>query len=385
MYDNLNSLTDEQKRAMHRICSKIVNRKFEDDKIITLNAPAGTGKSTVIRRLSSYLSDGGITHKVTAFTGRACSQIAKEGLTNVCTTHSLFLDPVVDYDGNLVRWDKKKPIDVKQSVGEAIIVDEGSMLPHEMYSMMCNVPDITIILVGDDAQLPSIEPSTTQGFDAMNLENSESLNFTKNFRQESGSGIVDLCLHLRENNTIPRKKKPDVRMIPKKKVLSLPYHKEHSFDVVLCAMNKTRKKINGWVRESRGFENVIPEVGETVICKRNDIVNNTRINNGELYRIESVFEDDETSRFMLSSLDSSKRVQVRVLNTCWETENSPKKHKGLPVQQFAFGYAVTVHAAQGSQFDNVLFVDENVSFFLDQQRFRYTAVSRAAKLLTIAI
>ena len=382
---NLDELTDEQVTAFDRIASRVVNRRFEDDRRLVLRAPGGTGKSHVLRKLSHYLNENGITHVVTAFTGRACSQIAKEGIANTKTMHSLFLKPVLDENGDLVRWEEKELHEVKDEVGNAILVDEASMMPYDMYHQMLSVPDISIILVGDSAQLPSIEPDETKGFDAMRLPVAETLTLTRNFRQEAGSGIMDLCEHLRESPTIPRRKKHDVKMIPKSKVMTLPYHKATQHDVVLCGLNKTRRKLNDLIRTARGFEGDLPRPGETILCKRNDVVNGIRINNGELFRVDTVFYGEETSKFMLSSVDRDQKIPVVVLNESWETEKAKRRYKGKPIQLFTFGYAITVHAAQGSQFDDILFVDEDVSFFLDQQRWRYTAVSRAARMLTIAL
>jgi len=49
---------------------------------------------------------------------------------------------------------------------------------------------------------------------------------------------------------------------------------------------------------------------------------------------------------------------------------------------FAFGYALTVHMAQGSEFDNVLLIDE--WFHDDRIPWLYTGITRAAKRITIA-
>lgn len=382
----IDDLTDEQLYAFDRIASRIINRPYEkDDRDFVLRAPGGTGKSHVLRKLSRYLVESSTKHAVTSFTGRACSQISKEGIKNAMTLHSIFLKPVLDVDGNLIRWEEKLIDEVKQMVGDGILVDEASMLPSDMYRRMCNIPDTPIILIGDSAQLPSIEPDATKGFDAMMLPDTEMVTLTRNFRQEAGSGIMDLCEHLRQANTIPRRKKHDVMMTPKSKVTTLNYHKINHHDVVLCGMNKTRKKLNSLIRLARGYDSDIPCPGETVICKRNDVVNGVQINNGEVFTVDTVFRDDEASKFMLSSLERTQKIPVTVLNDTWETEKADRRWRGKNIQLFAFGYAITVHAAQGSQFDDVLFVDEDVSFFLDQQRWRYTAVSRAARMLTIAL
>jgi hypothetical protein len=49
---------------------------------------------------------------------------------------------------------------------------------------------------------------------------------------------------------------------------------------------------------------------------------------------------------------------------------------------FAFGYALTVHLAMGSEFDRVLLLDE--WFRDDRRQWLYTAITRAKERTTIA-
>jgi exodeoxyribonuclease-5 len=113
------------------------------------------------------------------------------------------------------------------------------------------------------------------------------------------------------------------------------------------------------------------------------VSNFNRVNNGEVYIVEGIIPVNEHStKYMLRDADKENHtVSVVVENDTWYTEaaNNPKS------DVFTFGYAMTCHKSQGASIDNVLFYNENVSFFLDDQKFKYTACSRAAKRLTIAI
>ena len=53
--------------------------------------------------------------------------------------------------------------------------------------------------------------------------------------------------------------------------------------------------------------------------------------------------------------------------------------------EFDFGYALTVHKAQGSQWDKVVLFDESWAFRENRERWLYTGVTRAAKDLTVVI
>jgi exodeoxyribonuclease-5 len=53
--------------------------------------------------------------------------------------------------------------------------------------------------------------------------------------------------------------------------------------------------------------------------------------------------------------------------------------------EFDFGYVLTVHKAQGSQWDDVVLFDESFAFTEHRDRWLYTGVTRAAKRLTVVV
>jgi exodeoxyribonuclease-5 len=50
---------------------------------------------------------------------------------------------------------------------------------------------------------------------------------------------------------------------------------------------------------------------------------------------------------------------------------------------FDFGYVLTVHKSQGSQWDDVVLFDESFAFREHAQRWLYTGITRAAKRIRI--
>ena len=56
-----------------------------------------------------------------------------------------------------------------------------------------------------------------------------------------------------------------------------------------------------------------------------------------------------------------------------------------PFDEFDFGYVLTVHKAQGSQWDDVVLFDESDAFRENRGRWLYTGVTRAAKRLTVVV
>ena len=60
-------------------------------------------------------------------------------------------------------------------------------------------------------------------------------------------------------------------------------------------------------------------------------------------------------------------------------EQKEKLGKMVP-DEFAFGYAITVHKAQGSEWSKVLTIEENFPFDKKEHaRWLYTAISRSAE------
>lgn len=368
MKDRLNK---DQLAAFERITTFFKSRETTP---LILSGHAGTGKSYVIQAVLKELIGFNIAR--VAFTGRASSHLS-DGIT----CHSLLYKPEVDSRGNLIKFTRKDKNEILDVCSGGIVVDESSMIPSKMFDelMLIGVP---ILWVGDIAQLPPID-NDHPGFNVMEME-AEKLILSENMRVHDDSyGIQELCNHLRSNNTIPRRKFSGVKYVAKGKTMTIDYHKNNRFDYIICGMNKTRKKLNDLVRNARGFSGEVPEIGEQVICLKNNVSNHNKVNNGEVYIVEGIIPVNENSaKYMLRNADKTDlTVTVVVENDTWYTEaaNNPKN------DVFTFGYAMTCHKAQGASIDSVLFYDENVSFFLDSQKFKYTACSRAAKKLTIAI
>lgn len=384
----VSGLSGEQQYNLMRMLRKGIHHD-ESQEIMILDSPGGCGKTHVLRVACGLMDKTSIEYAVGTFTGRAASQVSKEGVKNVSTLHSLLLEPVLDDNGDLIRFTDRSPDEVASTIGQVLICDESSMIPSEMYKKLKKICDrfkIKFVLIGDSAQLEPIEPEQTKGFNSMD-QSGEHLKLTHNFRHAAGSSVAGLAMHLREENSIPLKKAHDLRMTSKTAIKKLDFHQKNHFDVIICGMHKMRRQMNRLVRTARGYEGEIPEVGETVVCRRNDVLESLKINNGELYEVLAVYHSrvNDCHAFRLQCKDKNLTVIVNVPDESWTEDGKfGRKIAGHPVQSFQFGYALTCHSMQGSQADNIMYVDEDVSFFLDQQRFRYTAVSRAAKHLTVA-
>ena len=395
-----NDLFDEQK-VMYDECREFLTRvPMGEYRMKRVKANGGSGKTLCVKILIKDLMEEGYLPCVASFTGRAATQLSDVVVSGV-TLHSILYRPVVDKDGNLISWTKRDVSEVREN-NDFIIIDEGSMVPYGIWQDIKSC-DLPMIVLGDHFQLPPVEPKkhlkdfnlmSGDWNDSSECTDPDSVLLTNRRTDSSYKGIIDITQHLRESSSMPRIFKGNgLKIIPKKKMMDGAYHVEHQFDIVLCGMNKTRHMLNDKIRDARGYTGKIPSVGEQVICLKNNIIEHTKVNNGEIYIVDQIIPVTDKSekaaikKYTLRSFDDpDKIVTVRVADETWTKEKVTDKYNkddGLSV--FGFGYCISVFKSQGGTFNSVLFYDEDVSFFTDQQRFRYTACSRAAHHLTIAI
>lgn len=382
-------LTPAQEICRDTVADFLVNRASRREKIMLFIGPAGTGKTVVLRDLTSMFDRSGMVVGVVSYTGRAVMQLSLDGVP-ARTCHSLLyrvkLDPVTNAP---IGWARKSIPEILEVCRDGLIVDEGSMIPFDMhiYFMELGIP---IIYCGDDMQLDPVEQNPEkQWFCAMSSfdDTVPRIELTENHRFSKDSGIGRLASHLREMNSIPRLNRKDISIIKKDDVKKLPFHDSNEFDVIITGTNETRQLMNDLVRCARGFTGIVPEAGERIVCLENMVLDDgRRINNGEIFTVTARFPMDGESKFLVRS-ENDVSYTIIVADDFWRAEEDPKGYPsgvGNSRCKFAYGYAMSCHKVQGSTFRRVLFIDEDVSFFLDRQKFRYTGVTRAAEHLTVA-
>ena len=393
-------LFPDQLFAMSRCVNFILGEK--SPRVMRFKAKGGVGKTHTIREMIKILETKvkGKSYKgvMIAFTGRAASQLAKGGLCSQ-TSHSLLYRPVMDEDGDLISWEKNNQDEIREAY-DFLILDEGSMMPSGILGDIFEL-GLPIIIMGDDCQLDAVDEEW-ENFNVMSGDHTEwdfldlpDVELTVNRRiAPDMQGITDLTEHLRRINTIPKFDGPGLSYETKKKVQTVKFHRENKFDAIICGTHKIRKKMNNLVRRSMGYDEIRPEIGERLMNKVNTTIKGETIYNGELFVVTGRIDDVDKATYFLTRDDGNVKVVVDILDETLTSEKKPRrKKKGrgddeaekAPNGFFVYGYAMTCHSAQGSTFDRVLFFDEDVGFFLERKKFRYTAVSRAAKSLVVAV
>jgi exodeoxyribonuclease-5 len=162
-------------------------------------------------------------------------------------------------------------------------------------------------------------------------------------------------------------------------------------DQVLVGRNVTRRTYNARMRERRGFEGDMPSAGDKLVCLRNN--RKKGLFNGGLWMVKDrggrksgAKAGIMTMRLLPDDETATRGVKVSVRPECFSGGiEQVDWQRRKPYDEFDYGYVLTVHKAQGSQWDDVVLFDESFAFPDSRERWLYTGVTRAAKKLTVVV
>jgi exodeoxyribonuclease-5 len=361
---------------------------------LTLGGYAGTGKTTMVAYLRKALTDfdSDMTVGFCAYTGKA-TRVLQEKLRemavmrrgdSISTIHSLIYT-TEEGVGGVPRWIRK------DSLGRnLIIVDEASMVDKAIWDDLLSF-GIPILAVGDHGQLPPVGSS-------FNLMADPQVRLERIFRQESGSPIIEVATIARESGALPCQVfGPGVRKLDRNEPETGQIVQEILENwqpelLIVCGYNATRVKLNQAIRGLRDMTSPEPQSGDQVVCLRN---NRTRhVFNGmigHIIRVDTAIgeegQDWYEAEIALEGEDYTYsgyiyRAQFGASTTEKDVPLAPDGERG---DLWDFGYALTVHKAQGSQSPRVLVFEERFarSSEEDWRKWLYTAVTRAQQELTV--
>lgn len=335
---------------------------------------AGTGKSTLAMHLAQH-EKGKVAFA--AYTGKAAQVMRRKGCVGARTIHSLIY--VTETDPNTGKVTSTLKPQAELEGYSLIVVDEVSMVDEQVGADLLSF-GIPILVLGDPAQLPPVNGGgyfTGRDPDYM---------LTEIHRQAAESPIVRLATEIREGRFRPTPTDEPGLIVGGRRDLDPRLVRDA--DIVIVGKNDTRRKSNAWLREKAGRTGVFPVVGESLICLRND--RGVQVFNGEIFTATAVKALTDKIKMKLTDSEQQQRpvVEVEVLKDFFEDDVKASK---LPfkelhgTQQFTYGYAITCHKAQGSQWANTCVFDESETFREDAGRWLYTAVTRASEHLTLVI
>jgi exodeoxyribonuclease V len=337
---------------------------------------AGTGKTTLALRIAEGV-DGDVLFA--AFTGKAAQVLRNKGCENARTIHSLIYRPrgekAEEETGEMqpaFSLNRTSPV----ARASLVIVDECSMVDEELGRDLLSF-GTPVLVLGDPGQLP---PVSGGGYFT---DGEPDVLLTEVHRQARDNPIVALAQTVREGGRLDYGRYGDSLVVGRDDIDS---DKVLSTDQILLGINRTRRKFNQRIRDLKGFETLLPAAGDKLVCLRNSTEKG--LLNGSLWRVTSIGTGRGSAVNMLVRSEEEApygaSAKIRVLKSFFEAgpENVPWAQRRNS-DEFDYGYALTVHKAQGSQWDDVVLFDESFAFRDTAGRWLYTAITRAAERITI--
>ncbi|MDA8132162.1 MAG: AAA family ATPase [Elusimicrobia bacterium] len=358
-------------------------------RFITLGGYAGTGKTTLIAVLRNELAKLNKAARVSfcSYTGKAAqnlkNKLKESGALfvrdSVSTIHGLIYTPRENEEGRITGWDRKEELE-----RDLVIVDEASMVDGLIWQDLLSY-NIPIIAVGDHGQLPPIAG-------VFNLMQRPQLLLTEIHRQAAGNPIIEVSRHARTTGLVPPERygpgvvkylKEDCDAQERSGELLESWSPE---TLILCGYNTTRNRINQFIRANRGFETPEPSSGDRVICLRNN--HKKAVYNGMLGTITHIAKyrsDWYQAEIQLDDREKPYEGLIYGPQFGAKTGVNFTKDRQLAMtgDLFDFGYALTVHKAQGGQARRVVMFEERFPKMDDDmwRRWLYTGVTRAEEEL----
>lgn len=333
---------------------------------------AGTGKTTLAMELASSASG---TVLFGAFTGKAALVLRSKGCENASTIHSMIYRVVENDDGE-PRFELNR--DGPASVASLIVIDEVSMVGEDLGRDLLSF-GVPVLVLGDPAQLPPIKGT---GFFT---DAEPDIMLTEIHRQARDNPIIHLSMLAREGERLKPGAYGDSKVITRPELVQ---GEVLDADQVLIGLNKTRQAFNQRMRHLKGIESLIPVKGDRLVCLRNN--KEKGLLNGGIWTAHD--DADDMGRIISMKVESvddpsiTKPLGVAVPTEFFSgTEAKLTWGERRDFDEMTYGYALTVHKSQGSQWQNVMLFDESRSFRESQSRWLYTGVTRAAERVTVVV
>lgn len=336
---------------------------------------AGTGKTYLISMIRKAYPNTKIA--VAAYTGKACSVLKKKGIVDAQTIHSLIFNVVVIHGKYKFSLKEEIPYDI-------IIIDEASMVNEDFYQFLLSF-NKPIIFVGDSYQLPPVE-----GRNYFNVMDTHDIRLQEIVRQAADNPIIKLATDVRAGSELfylnLNNYGSNIRKIDGKTA----YNSLNKYDVVIVATNRSRNDINHSVRNLLKYDPINPVKGDKIICRRNKkgadvpyngqtfvLRNNAKRINDEYDMMIDCETDDGLDYLFKTNLLNFLEQRV---------DGKEETILNDDIFPFQYAYALTCHNSQGSEYDNVLVVNDLYMMPTDKLtklRWSYTAITRAKEKLDI--
>lgn len=354
-------------------------------KFLIITGGPGTGKTTIMKAITELyrqmnkLDYSSLQEKIAllAPTGRAAKRMTETTLLRASTIH------------RFLKWQKEtnkfQVNEYNKSKVEFVIIDEASMIDtYLMASLLKGISaNCKIVMVGDDHQLPSVGPGQVL-HDLIQSEKLPVIKLTELYRQGKDSNILSLAYDIRQG-TINEKifnvgdDLTFIKSSPNQVINNIleitDTYKDLSYKdfQILCPMYKTiagideinnhiQKKFNKKAKDKKEIatSEVIFREGDKVIQLTN--MPDENVYNGDIGIIKEI--------------KTSPKKEIII-----DFDGNIVKYTPSNFSNFRLAYAISIHKAQGSEFEVVIIpIVKNFNKML-YRKLIYTGVTRSKKKL----
>ena len=394
-------LSEKQKEAI-----KMIN----ENNVTIITGGPGTGKTTIIKSIIEIYKPQKYKIVLSAPTGRAAKRITETTGEEASTLHRLLEIGKLDEE-TFYKKDKEyegSPIDA-----DIIIVDEVSMVDMFIMSSLlsCIYLGTKLILVGDTDQLPSVGPGTVLK-DIISSEKIPTVHLNQIFRQAAKSKIIVNAHRVNDGEKFIQKDDPNLEENPKEdfffikennpekileQVLSLcngrlKKYGDYDFFENIQVLTPTKKGMLGTKELNKALQQELNphregetekvsmgatfRIGDRVMQTKNNYDMYWERKDGESLEVgNGVFNGETGTITNINEKEKNIRIKFDDEKVCWYEFND--------LEQIEHSYCITIHKAQGSEFDVVIMVIPQAAPMLLTRNLLYTGITRAKKLLIV--
>ncbi|MFN3946121.1 MAG: ATP-dependent RecD-like DNA helicase [Allosphingosinicella sp.] len=421
-------IPSQQQAAAFAAIEDWYRRRTREQQVFRLFGYAGTGKTTITRYAIGELGlepmdrtggSGGVLYA--AFTGKAALVMTRKG-TPASTIHSLIykvseatpeeiervtreletlrkgvrsMGPAErSFAETRIRRLELRLADIhqprfilnEQSLvrdADLIVLDEVSMVGAEMASDLLAFGK-PILVLGDPGQLPPIKG------DGAFTHADPDVMLTDIHRQAETSAIIRLATLARQSMPIPYGEHD--AFVWKMRRSDIGPHQFLKGGQVICGRNATRLFLNTAMKQAAGFPDAYPRgLGEKIICLKNR--HDLGLVNGMFLDLSDIRDESPLAFSASVRTEDGTRVPGRQWfykghfddHVAYDAERLRRDWRDMRgLVESVWGYAITCHKAQGSQWENVIVYDDGLGRTAeDRARWLYTAITRAEQGLVI--
>lgn len=392
-------LSEEQKEAI---------RQINNNNVCVITGGPGTGKTTIIKAIIDLYKHNSMKPVLCAPTGRAAKRMTETTGIEAKTLHRLLEIGSFSASDN---QDDNTNLSVAPIDADIIIVDEMSMVDIFLMNYLCKAiyNGTKLVLVGDTDQLPSVGPGNVLK-DIIESETITTITLNKIFRQAAQSKIIMNSHRVNDGQSFISKE--EIQNSNEKYVEDFFYIEENDKNKILyqvLSLSGERLKKFGDYDFIKNIQIITPtkkgELGTKELNKRLQ----QEINPQSEYKKEKKFGDSifrEGDRIMQiknnyeiyweknkKSFESGSGIFNGEFGTIQKIDEKEKNiqikfddekiawYAFSELEQIEHAYSITVHKAQGSEFDVVIMVIAPSAPMLLTRNLLYTGMTRAKKLL----